>query len=83
MQWNRTKEIKNNSDWHPWFAWFPVVILMEDELTDYCHGVVSKWVWWEYIDRRILPQHLPGVIYDIVDYAPLGTHTKLDPTKEV
>ena len=33
-----------NSNWHRWFAWYPVLIAIE--------GTPDYWVWFEYIERK-------------------------------
>ena len=40
MRWT-TKEPKDKSEWHRWFAWHPV------QLTG-----TRTWVWREYVERK-------------------------------
>jgi hypothetical protein len=30
--------------WHHWFAWYPVVVRVDDEL--------RHWVWFEHLERK-------------------------------
>ena len=35
---------EGDSVWHRWFAWYPVVVSVEDEL--------DHWVWLEHLERK-------------------------------
>ena len=39
-----TVQSKRRSLWHHWFAWYPVVVRVEDEL--------DHWVWFEHLERK-------------------------------
>jgi hypothetical protein len=39
-----TTKARRRSLWHQWFAWYPVVVKVEDEL--------DQWVWLERVERK-------------------------------
>jgi len=51
--------------WHRWWAWRPVAL--EPTLDTNGNGLVRRWVWLEWVERRDL--YGSG----LHDYRPLGT----------
>ena len=39
-----TSKARKRSLWHHWFAWYPVVMTVDDEL--------DHWVWFERLERK-------------------------------
>jgi hypothetical protein len=39
-----TSRARRHSLWHYWFAWYPVVVTVEDEF--------DHWVWFERLERK-------------------------------
>ena len=39
-----TSQAQRHSLWHHWFAWYPVVVKVDDEL--------DNWVWFEHLERK-------------------------------
>jgi hypothetical protein len=39
-----TSKARRRSLWHHWFAWYPVVVKVDDEL--------DHWVWFERLERK-------------------------------
>ena len=49
MRWATRQRVlttlaKKRSLWHPWFAWYPVVVSLDEEL--------EHWVWLERLERK-------------------------------
>ena len=40
----RTVQAKRRSVWHRWFAWYPVIVSVEEES--------DHWVWLETLERK-------------------------------
>ena len=40
----RTEQARRRSVWHRWFAWYPVVVCVEEDF--------DHWVWLERLDRK-------------------------------
>jgi hypothetical protein len=40
----RTAQAKRRSVWHRWFAWYPVIVSVEEQF--------DHWVWLERLDRK-------------------------------
>jgi hypothetical protein len=43
-QYVLTSKARRRSLWHQWFAWYPVVVKVDDEL--------DHWVWFERLERK-------------------------------
>jgi len=39
-----TAQARKRSIWHRWFAWYPVVVSVEEQL--------DHWVWFEHLERK-------------------------------
>jgi hypothetical protein len=40
----RTEQARRRSLWHPWFAWHPVLVSVDEEF--------ACWVWLEHLERK-------------------------------
>ncbi len=38
-------------EWKPWFAWYPVRVIIGDT-SDAKHYAMWQWVWWEPVEWR-------------------------------
>lgn len=62
MRWINEKQIKGC--WHQWFAWYPVPVSRElDERTG---RQVTRWAWWEPLERRVEFVCIPIASYNKV-----------------
>ena len=78
MNWRTKQEFRIVSDWHPWFAWYPVsvITMVVDNHTTHIQTLDSTRVWLEYVDRKVTIKHFTYENETTIKYAPLGTHTK-------
>lgn len=51
MKWVGGLVRVNLSEWHHWFAWYPVVTYEYFEAGGYPIGIADKWVWWQWVWR--------------------------------
>jgi hypothetical protein len=40
----RTPDLMSQSEWHRWFAWYPVNIATDESL--------AYWAWLEFVERK-------------------------------
>ena len=73
MNWKTKQEFRIVSDWHPWFAWYPITVLNKVCYNHITHikTITKKRVWWEYVDRKVTIKN-----HTYIEFAPLGTYTK-------
>jgi hypothetical protein len=49
---------RSSHTWHPWFAWYPIRIDLDQAPDSDCYCWYT--VWWEHIERRWHSSQLDG-----------------------
>jgi len=75
---SKPKQVKSFKvkGWHRWFAWRPVRMLNPG-------GTLYRWVWLEWIERKILIQPVAQLYYyRYVQYRPFQTEEEIENLNE-